>query len=127
PIQLARDKGWNVHGETCVQYFFVDYTFLERPGFEGAKYVYTPPPRDKANQDVLWRAVRTDVLSVISRVHCAFLWVGQKTLVGDVETVLLRGNVIVEGGELVGKPGVGQFVRRARFGEELLPAAAATA
>ena len=64
PIAIAREKGWNVHGETCTQYFFVDYTFLERPDFEGAKYVYTPPPRDKANQDVLWNAVRTDVLSV---------------------------------------------------------------
>ena len=67
PIALARQKGWDVWGETCTQYFFVDYTFLERPNFEGAKYVYTPPPRDKANQDVLWDAVRTDVLSARSR------------------------------------------------------------
>ena len=59
----AREKGWDVWGETCTQYFFVDYTFLERPDFEGAKYVYTPPPRDKANQDVLWDAVRRDMLS----------------------------------------------------------------
>src|SRR5438552_13182806 len=80
PIQLAREKGWNVWGETCTQYFFVDYTFLERPEFEGAKYVYTPPPRDKANQDVLWNAVRTDTLSAISTDHCAFLWDGQKTI-----------------------------------------------
>src|SRR5205809_1486806 len=83
PIQLAREKGWNIHGETCTQYFFVDYTFLERPNFEGAKYVYTPPPRDKANQDVLWNAVRTDVLSVVSTDHCAFLWDGQKTIGRD--------------------------------------------
>src|SRR5437016_6142084 len=83
PIQLAREKGWNVHGETCTQYFFVDETFLERPGFEGAKYVYTPPPRAQANQDVLWNAVRTDSLSVISTDHCAFLWDGQKTLGRD--------------------------------------------
>src|ERR671930_2555444 len=83
PIQLAREKGWNVQGETCTQYFFVDETFLERPSFEGAKYVYTPPPRAKANQDVLWNAVRTDTLSVISTDHCAFLWDGQKTLGRD--------------------------------------------
>src|ERR671939_1259613 len=38
PIQLAREKGWNVWGETCTQYLFVEYTFLERPDFEGAKY-----------------------------------------------------------------------------------------
>src|SRR2546428_3170282 len=83
PIQLAREKGWNVWGETCTQYFFVDYTFLERPNFEGAKYVYTPPPRDKANQEVLWNAVRTDILSAISTDHCAFLWDGQKTIGSD--------------------------------------------
>src|ERR687897_1129243 len=76
PIELAREKGWDVWGETCTQYFFVDYTFLERPDFEGAKFVYTPPPRDKANQDVLWNAVRTDILSAISTDHCAFNWDG---------------------------------------------------
>ena len=53
------------------------------PNFEGAKYVYTPPPRDVANQDVLWDAVRSDELSVISTDHCAFLWEGQKTLGRD--------------------------------------------
>src|SRR5215216_4057489 len=83
PIALAREKGWNVWGETCTQYFFVDYTFLEKPDFEGAKYVYTPPPRDKANQDVLWNAVRTDVLSAISTDHCAFTWGEQKALGRD--------------------------------------------
>ena len=40
-------------------------------------------------------------------------------VVGDIETVLLRGNVLVEGGEVVAKPGIGQFVRRAKFGEQL--------
>ena len=83
PIQLAREKGWDVWGETCTQYFFIDYTFLERPNFEGGKYVYTPPPRDKANQEVLWNAVRTDTLSAISTDHCAFLWDGQKTIGKD--------------------------------------------
>jgi dihydropyrimidinase len=223
PIQLAREKGWNVHGETCTQYFFIDYTYLERPSFEGAKYVYTPPPRAKANQDVLWNAVRTDTLSVISTDHCAFLWDGQKTLgrddfskipnggpglenrlhmihefgvragrislnrmvellctnpaklfglyprkgtiavgsdadivvfdpertltissasdhsksdynlfegtqvTGSPEVVLLRGQVLVENDRLVAESGIGQFVRRARFGEKLKPAVTAAA
>src|SRR5437588_10916067 len=78
PIAIAREKGWNVHGETCTQYFFIDQSFLDQPNFEGAKYVYTPPPRAKANQDVLWNAVRTDILSVISTDHCAYLFKGQK-------------------------------------------------
>jgi dihydropyrimidinase len=221
PIAIAREKGWDVWGETCTQYFFVDYSFLERPDFEGAKYVYTPPPRPKANQDVLWAAVKNDVLSAISTDHCAFLWDGQKSLgkddfskipnggpgienrlqmihefgvragrislnrmvellatnpaklfglyprkgtiapgsdadvvifdpekkltisasthhskadynlfegtevTGTPELVMRRGEILVEGGELVAKPGSGQFVRRARVGEELKPLAMA--
>ena len=215
PIARARAAGWNVWGETCTQYFFIDQTFLERPGFEGAKFVYTPPPRDKANQDVLWDAVRTDVLSAISTDHCAFLWDGQKSIgkddfskipnggpglenrlhmihefgvrtgritlnrmvellatnpaklfglyprkgtiapgsdadivvfdpnskktiaaadqhsksdynlyegtevTGDVDVTLVRGTVVVQDGQLQVEPGFGQFVERARFGEEL--------
>ena len=80
PIARAREQGWDVWGETCTQYFFVDYTFLERPDFEGAKYVYTPPPRAIENQEVLWHAIRSDILSVVSTDHCAFLWDGQKSL-----------------------------------------------
>src|SRR5918993_3026513 len=83
PIMRAREKGWDVWGETCTQYFFIDYTHLERPNFEGGKYVYTPPPRPKENQEVLWEAVKNDVLSVISTDHCAFLWDGQKSLGKD--------------------------------------------
>src|SRR4249919_1929889 len=79
-IGRARAKNWDVWGETCTQYFFVDYTYLERPDFEGAKYVYTPPPRDRVNQEVLWHAVRSDILSAISTDHCAFLWDGQKSI-----------------------------------------------
>ncbi len=45
--------------------------------------MYTPPPRAKENQDVLWRAVENDVMSVISTDHCAFLWDGQKTMGRD--------------------------------------------
>ena len=82
-VALAREKGWNVWGETCTQYFFIDYSYLERPNFEGAKYVYTPPPRPKEHQEALWAAVKGDVLSVVSTDHCAFLWNGQKTLGKD--------------------------------------------
>jgi dihydropyrimidinase len=223
PIAIAREKGWDVWGETCTQYFFVDSSFLERADFEGAKYVYTPPPRHRANQEVLWDAVRSDVLSVISTDHCAFLWDGQKSLgkddfskipnggpglenrlqmiyhfgvrdgritlnrmvellatnparlfglyprkgtlavgsdadivvfdprkkvtisaathhsrcdyslyegtevVGAPEIVLLRGNVLVENGELVASPGIGQFIARARFGEQLAASRAVAA
>ena len=61
----------------------MDETFLERPDFEGAKYVYTPPPRAKENQEHLWHAVSTDILSVISTDHCPFRWADQKSLGKD--------------------------------------------
>ena len=83
PIARAREQGWDVWGETCTQYFFIDYTHLERPDFEGAKYVYTPPPRAQENQEVLWHAIRSDILSVVSTDHCAFLWDGQKSMGRD--------------------------------------------
>jgi len=221
PIARARDDGWNVWGETCTQYFFNSLDDIAKPDFEGAKYVYSPPVRDKSNWDVLWNAVRTDVLSAVSTDHCAFLWDGQKTMgkddfskipngapglenrlqmihmfgvragrislnrmvellatnpaklfglyprkgtiavgsdadivvfdpekrvtitaashhsksdynlfegtevTGSPETVLLRGHVLVENDELAAQPGIGRYVARARFGQELKPAPAA--
>ena len=59
-------------------------TYLAKPNFEGAKYVYSPPPRaTRRTRSTLWNAVRTDTLSAISTDHCAFLWDGQKTLGKD--------------------------------------------
>jgi dihydropyrimidinase len=83
PIARARADGWDVFGETCTQYLFIDETALDKPGFEGAKYVYTPPPRPKANQELLWAALRNDVLSGVSTDHCPFNWPEQKGIAGQ--------------------------------------------
>ena len=217
PIQLARQKGWDVWGETCTQYLFIDESFLERlENFEAANFVYTPPPRPKKNQEILWNAVRMNELQAISTDHCGYT-LEQKALgkddfrqipngaagmenrlhmihhfgvregritlnrmvelfstapaklfgmypkkgtiavgsdadvvifdpekrhtitarnhhsatdinifegtevVGSPQLVLRRGEVIVEGGELLAQPGSGQFVKRAKFREELKP------
>lgn len=215
PVARARKDNWKVWGETCTHYLFIDETHLDQPDFEGAKYIYTPPPRPKENQEHLWHALATGDLSVVSTDHCPFNWDGQKTLgkddfskipnggpgieerlmmihnfgvregrfslnrmvellstaparffglyprkgtiaagsdadivvfdpekkktisastnhslvdynlfegtevTGAPEIVLVRGQVIVEGDELVAEPGAGKFVKRARFGEEL--------
>jgi dihydropyrimidinase len=209
PIVAARAKGWKVWGETCTHYLFIDESFLSRPNFEGAKYVYTPPPRAKHEQENVWRALTADDLSVVSSDHSTFNWATQKTMgkddfraipngapgiehrlqllhhfgvregrislnrmvelvasnparlfglyprkgtiavgsdadlvvfdperrvslssethhskidynlfegmevEGSPEVVLVRGKIVVAGDELVGEPGVGQFVRRA--------------
>jgi len=221
PIALAREKGWRIWGETCTQYFFVDESMMEAPNWEGAKYIYTPPPRPKEHQEHLWKAIATDALSAVSTDHCPFNWPEQKGIngrefqvvpnggpgienrlhmmwthgvragritpnrfvelvstnvaklfglyprkgtiapgsdadivvwdpektltisakthhtnvnynlfegeqvTGAPEVVLVRGQVIVENDELVAEPGAGQFVKRARFGEELLASPAA--
>ena len=51
-----------------------DESDLDRPNFEGAKYVYTPPPRQRDDREALWRALADGTLSVLSSDHCAFRW-----------------------------------------------------
>ena len=96
PIAQARTNDWHAWGETCTQYLFIDETALDQPNFEGAKYVYTPPPRPKENQEHLWHALATDVLSVVSTDHCPFNWDGQKTLGRDDFSKIPNGGPGIE-------------------------------
>jgi dihydropyrimidinase len=222
-IDRARREGRPVWGESCPQYLLLDETALDRPDFEGAKYVFSPPLRDASNQPVLWHAIQSDILSVMGTDHCSFTFAEQKRLgiddfskipnggpgledrlllmhhygvnegkitlnrlvelcstnaaklfglypkkgtiavgsdadivifdpsrrhvisaathhsrcdynlyegtevVGAVEMVLLRGRMLIANGELQASPGIGRFVRRAKFGEQLHNSAAAIA
>src|SRR5688572_343582 len=76
----ARDAGLPAYAETCPQYLFLDYSLYERQGFEGAKWVMTPPLRPRENQDQLWRGLRMNDLQVISTDHCPFCMKEQKEL-----------------------------------------------
>ena len=79
-VVRARDNGLPAYAETCPQYLFLDYSVYERPGFEGAKWVMTPPIREKWNQAELWRGLRMNDLQVISTDHCPFCFKEQKEL-----------------------------------------------
>jgi dihydropyrimidinase len=79
-VQAARDLGLPAFAETCPQYLLLDHSLYEKPDFEGAKYVMTPPLRDKENQELLWRGLRGDDLQVISTDHCPFCFKEQKEL-----------------------------------------------
>jgi dihydropyrimidinase len=79
-VQAARDMGLPAFAETCPQYLFLDHSYYEQDGFEGAKYVMTPPLRDKSNQDALWKGLRGNDLQVISTDHCPFCFKEQKEL-----------------------------------------------
>ncbi|MEU3017296.1 dihydropyrimidinase [Nocardiopsis sp. NPDC007018] len=87
-LARARDLGLNVFGETCPQYLFLSTDNLAEPGFEGAKYVCSTPLRPRDHQEHLWRALRTNDLSVVSTDHCPFCFVGQKDLgTGDFSKI----------------------------------------
>jgi dihydropyrimidinase len=79
-IAAARDTGQNVFAETCPQYLYLSLEDLARPGFEGAKFVASPPLRPREHQASLWRGLRTNDLSVVSTDHCPFCFKDQKEL-----------------------------------------------
>jgi dihydropyrimidinase len=79
-ITLARDRGLPAYAETCPQYLFLSYANYEEPGFEGAKYVMSPPLRAKGNEEALWRGLAGNDLQAISTDHCPFCMKEQKEL-----------------------------------------------
>jgi dihydropyrimidinase len=68
----ARDRGQVVYGETCPHYLFLTREEYDRPGFEGAKYVMSPPLRGEEDQDALWRAIATGHMDTVATDHCPF-------------------------------------------------------
>ncbi|HEV2647007.1 MAG TPA: dihydropyrimidinase [Acidobacteriaceae bacterium] len=84
-VKAARKRGLAVMGETCTQYLVLSIEDdMGKAGFEDAKYVFTPPLRERKNQGPLWEALRDDVLQVVSTDHCPFRFADQKTLgLGD--------------------------------------------
>jgi dihydropyrimidinase len=76
----ARRRGQSIFAETCPQYLFLSDADYERSGFEGAKFVLSPPLRDRANWDVLWQGLATGQLQAVSTDHCPWHFQTQKTL-----------------------------------------------
>ena len=96
PITTARERGWPVWAETCTQYLLIDDSYLDLPDFEGAKYVFSPPPRAKSHQAKLWEALRRETLSVVSTDHCPFNFHGQKDLGRDDFSKIPNGSPGIE-------------------------------
>src|SRR5215213_9815027 len=79
-IVRSRDEGNASFGETCTQYLFLDESYYDKPNFEGAKYVFTPPLVPKENIEPLWKGLRLGYLQEVSTDHCPFNFKGQKEL-----------------------------------------------
>jgi dihydropyrimidinase len=95
-VREARDRGVPAFAETCPQYLLLNIEELERPGFEGAKYVFTPPLREKENLPKLWDGLKHDHLQVVSTDHCPFCFEDQKVLGKDDFTKIPNGGPGIE-------------------------------
>ena len=74
-IMRARQRGLTVFAETCPQYITLTADDLDRDGFEGAKYVCSPPPRTRDEWANIWRGIETGVFDLFSSDHCPFRFV----------------------------------------------------
>ncbi len=80
-VAEARDKGLPVYAETCPQYLFLSIDDdMNKPGFEDAKVVFSPPLREKWNQSKLWAGLKNNTLQIVSTDHCPFRFKEQKEL-----------------------------------------------
>ena len=95
-VREARDRGLPAFAETCPQYLLLSIEELDRPNFEGAKYVFTPPLREKKNLGKLWDGLKHDHLQVVSTDHCPFCFEDQKILGKDDFTKIPNGGPGIE-------------------------------
>ncbi len=117
-VREARDRGLPVYAETCPQYLYLSLEDMDKPGFEGAKYVFTPPLREKWHQEKLWNGLKQDHLQVVSTDHCPFCFKEQKEMGKDDFTKIPNGgpgiehrmSLIYSGGVAKGRFSVNRFV-----------------
>ena len=87
-IRRARNNGQAVYAETCPQYLLLDESYLDLPGFEGAKYVCSPPLRHRSHQERLWQGLSDGTLQAIGTDHCSFNFNQQKQMgLGDFRKI----------------------------------------
>jgi dihydropyrimidinase len=117
-VREARDRGLPVYAETCPQYLYLSIENFDVPDFEGAKYVFTPPLREKWHQEKLWNGLKSDHLQVVSTDHCPFCFKEQKELGRNDFTKIPNGgpgvehrmSLIYSGGVAAGRFSVNRFV-----------------
>src|SRR5438309_8056573 len=117
-VREARDRGLPVYAETCPQYLYLSLENFDAPGFEGAKYVFTPPLREKWHQERLWKSLKHDHLQVVSTDHCPFCFKEQKELGRDDFSKIPNGgpgvehrmSLVFNGGVVGGRISLNRFV-----------------
>jgi dihydropyrimidinase len=82
-VVRGRSRGVDVLAETCTHYLYVTKEDLDRDGFEGAKYVFTPPARTREDHEILWHALAHRTLELVSSDHASWNYAGDKELGRD--------------------------------------------
>ena len=87
-IRHAQTKGLPIYAETCPQYLFLTRSDLDKPGFEGAKCVCSPPPREGAeDHEAIWRGLANGTFTILSSDHCPFIYddreAGKKSVLSE--------------------------------------------
>ena len=117
-VMAARDRGLPVYAETCPQYLLKSIEDYDEPDFGGAKYVCSPPLRDKSNWPRLWAGLAAGHLQTVATDHCPFFFKGQKEMGRDnfaaipngVPGIETRLYLMYTAGVLGGKIGLNKFV-----------------
>jgi dihydropyrimidinase len=116
-VTEARDRGLPAYAETCPQYLFLSDDHYDEPGFEGAKYVMSPPLRPKETQDRLWRGLASNDLQAIATDHCPFCLKEKELGHGDFSKIPngapgieTRMSLVYDGGVRTGRISLNRFV-----------------
>ncbi|WP_431280561.1 dihydropyrimidinase [Humitalea sp. 24SJ18S-53] len=122
-IARAQARGVKVWGETCPQYLTLTADHMDRPGFEGAKFMCSPAPRDTAEQGRVWEMIRRGVLDVVSSDHCGFSFAGDqgkamngrdapfRDIPNGIPGIAARLPILFSEGVSKGRIGLDEFVR----------------
>lgn len=122
-IARAQARGLKVWGETCPQYLALTAADMDRPGFEGAKFMCSPAPRDAADHAGVWDMVRRGVLDVVSSDHSGFRYEGTRgkrangadasfrDIPNGVPGLATRLPILFSEGVVAGRIDINQFVR----------------
>jgi len=94
-VKEAREAGLPIMGETCPQYVMLSEDNYDEPGFNGAKYVMSPPLRNKKNWDYIWQQLKDGVIQTVATDHCPF-FMKQKELGKDDFTKIPNGGPGIE-------------------------------
>lgn len=121
-IQAAQARGLPIYGETCPQYLFLTADDMAAPDFEGAKCVCSPPPRSAADQEHIWRGIKTGVFQVFSSDHAPFRFDDDrgkkaagtdakfKDIPNGVPGLETRLSLLMSGGVMTGRIDINTFV-----------------